>query len=118
VNIFTCVTSHHALHEELPASVFGLRTTEGYHAESFPLGTTGSGPFMESTDKHSICPPYQLRQYDSISKNTSLFDREEKSLSRAGKAEAGEHALGQHKWHDICLAITISFVSYGITDCW
>jgi hypothetical protein len=79
---------------------------------------TNSGPFMESTDKHSIYPPYQLRQYDSISKNISLFDREEKSLSRAGKAEAGEHALGRHKWHDICLAIVISFVSYGITDCW
>jgi hypothetical protein len=79
---------------------------------------TNSGRFIESTGKHRISPPYQLRQNDSNSKNISLFEREEKFLSRAGKAEAAEHALGRHKWHDICLAIIISFVSHGITDCW
>jgi hypothetical protein len=41
-------------------------------------------PVYGSNDKHSIYPPYQLRQYDSISKNISLFDREEKSLSWVG----------------------------------
>jgi hypothetical protein len=49
---------------------------------------------MASTDKRGIYLPYQLRQYDSVSKNTSLFDREEKSLSRAGKAGSRRTGLG------------------------
>jgi hypothetical protein len=79
---------------------------------------TNSGPFMEATTSIVSIHPISCVNM-TVSVKISLFLIEKRNLCPGqAKLEAGEHALGRHKWHDTCLAIIISFVSHGITDCW